>query len=183
MENEISAGIYIITTLFLIIFLLNGGVNNIILSLDSDYNKEIVGNNITNSSFNFQFTKSIIKNCYSNLEKHKCFINLYINEFKNNNTIKELKSINFNNNNYYINNEYSYKMSFIIDKQDFNFSLFSLYYTDNQNIVFNKTTDLIIDKIEIEYYGTKYNLNFILAIYFIYLMIILSFIFAIFQNL
>ena len=104
---------------------------------------EIIDENLSSFDLTFIFSERDITKCYEN-NYNECFINLYIDEFKNNETVENITSIDFNNN-YYKVDELSYKMSFIFNKNDLNKNI--------QYLHINKTGTLNINKVEVEYIG------------------------------
>lgn len=104
---------------------------------------EILFENTAYNNFNFNFDNRDITQCYKDNFNY-CFINLYIDEFKNNETVEKIENFQINKC-YYAVDELSYQMSFYFDKN----CLEDL----NQEIKINKTSSLTINKIEIEYIG------------------------------
>ena len=136
-----------------------GLILSIILFFNIEYISVYLGNpqketlflNNTNLSYSFDFDKIDITKCYVN-NFNECYINLYIDEFKNNETLENIYYFELNDC-YYKTNELTYEMSFIFDKTCIN--------QQQQNIYINKTNNLFINKIEIEYIGfNRYTFSF-----------------------
>jgi hypothetical protein len=115
-------------------------------------------------NYTFTFDKAFISTCsedYSN-SKNLCYLNIFIDEFANNNSIKTIQSIKLNKNIYYpINNSYEYSLNIDLDTINLN----------NQNLVINKTSNLAITSAQLTYKGVNYandevyaNINFVLFI-------------------
>lgn len=126
-----------------------------VLSIVSNNNNNyLIVNNLENESINFTFNREFITDYYNSEDYYLCLLNLYIDEFKNNETIENIESVQWGNC-YYNVNDLSYTMSFILDEN-------CLYDGDEQQILINKTGGLMINRVEIEYYGVDYKYKFLL---------------------
>lgn len=113
-----------------------------------------------NSTYYFNFTPSLIYKYYETLDTNLDFVgsvDIYIDEFLDNSSIKQVNSITLNNGvGQPQNRSYCYSLIYRQSTlKDFN------------ALTINKTSDLVINKIEFTYYGTDYNYYTIFKNWFI----------------
>lgn len=141
----LGLGIVILGVLLLI------NSTQILFLLDNKQHSILLFENTTNSSFNFDFNKDYISQIYEISEGeriYKNYLNLYIEEFKNNITAENLTTIQLNNDLYIPENK-SYHISCMLIEdtlKDF-----------KQEIKLTKSAGLTIDKITLEYKGADYS--------------------------
>lgn len=103
-----------------------------------------------NSTYYFNFTPSLIYKYYEKLDTNLDFVgsvDIYINEFIDNSSIKNMSAITLNNDvGIPVNKSYCY--SFVYRQPTLK---------DYNTIILNKSSDLTINKIQLTYYGTDYN--------------------------
>lgn len=147
-------GIILIIFGAIIIFNNSGGM--IFKIIDNEYYERTLFTNINDVSTlvnrSFEFDKDYINSIYKidNGEKiYLNYINIYCTEFKDNSSIENITSITLNDNLYVPQNKtYQYSMVIIED---------SLSSDSNNNILIQKSSDLVIDKITISYIGANYD--------------------------
>lgn len=135
-----------------LILLLNS--TQIIFLLDNKEQKmtlfEDLNSTNTTLNLNFNFSRDYISKYYEVLDDgkiYKNYLNIYCEEFKDNSTTKNLTSIQFNDN-FYLPTNKSYEISLVITKGALNQEL--------QNLIIEKSSNLTINKIELEYFGADY---------------------------
>ncbi len=104
----------------------------------------------TTLNLNFNFSKDYISKIYeiSEGEKiYKNYLNIYCEEFKYNSTTENLTSIQLNDNLYIPTNK-SYETSLVLVESTLNDEI--------QHLEIKKSSNLTIDKIELEYIGADY---------------------------
>jgi len=105
----------------------------------------------TTLNLDFNFSKDYISEFYeiSEGEKiYKNYLNIYCEEFKDNSTTENLISIQLNDN-FYLPTNKSYEISLIILESSLN--------EESQNLKIEKSSNLTINKIELEYIGADYS--------------------------
>ncbi len=107
----------------------------------------LIAEDTNESAINFTFDRKYISEYFDGVH-NQVFINLYVDEFKNNETIENISSLELNDC-YYSFDELAYQMSFVVAENCLNDGL-------NQTIAINKTSDLKINKIKLEYKGSNY---------------------------
>ncbi len=107
----------------------------------------LISENTNETEINLSFDKSYINNYYSK-GFSTVFLNLYTNEFKNNETIENISALQLGNC-YFSVDKLAYSMSFVVSENCF-------YENVEHIITINKTDNLIINKIELEYEGSDY---------------------------
>jgi hypothetical protein len=103
-----------------------------------------------NSTYNFNFTPALIYKYYEKLDNNLDFVgsvDIYVNEFLDNSSSKNLTGITLNND-FGVPQNKSYCYSFVYRQ-----STLKEYNT----LVLNKSTSLIINRVDITYYGTDFN--------------------------
>ena len=133
--------------------------------------------NTTNTTVNlqFNFTKDYISKIYvisDGGKIYKNYLNFFINDFRDNTTTKNITYFQLNDYLYSTENK-SYETSLIIVEETLN--------KEFQNIEIEKSTDLVIDKITLEYRGATYDYKneydiiiFLLSLLIIFFGIILG---------
>ncbi len=99
------------------------------------------------TEINLIFDKRYINNYHSSGFSN-VFLNLYTDEFKKNETIENIIALQLGNC-YFPVDSLAYTMSFVISENCF-------YEDITHKIIINKTNDLMINKIELEYIGSNY---------------------------
>lgn len=145
----------LIITLIGVILLLNP-LSTVKLLSTSHQNIELFSNltnETTTLNLQFEFDPDYITkySTISNGEKlYHTYLNVFCNEFKDNSTNESLTSLTLNNN-FYLPTNKSYETSLVITEETLN------PYSNIQHLTIEKSANLTIDKVTLEYIGLNYN--------------------------